>query len=107
VLNDLDYISDCLSETAEQIGATVVNKAFHRFSPHGVSGVVIIAESHLCIHTWPEYGFAAVDIFTCGDTINPKDAINPLVEKFEAQDHSSMELNRGILADSAVGFGIK
>jgi S-adenosylmethionine decarboxylase proenzyme len=107
VLNDLDYIRDCLSETAEQIGATVVNQAFHRFSPHGVSGVVVIAESHLCIHTWPEYGYAAVDVFTCGDTINPADAIDPLVKKFGAEDHSYIELNRGILTDNAVGYGIK
>jgi S-adenosylmethionine decarboxylase len=107
VLNDLDYIRDCLCETAEQIGATVVNQAFHRFSPHGVSGVVVIAESHLCIHTWPEYGYAAVDIFTCGDTIDPGDAIGPLVEKLGAEDHSFMELNRGILTDSAIGYGIR
>ena len=107
VLNDLDYIRDCLCETAEQIGATVVNQAFHRFSPHGVSGVVLIAESHLGIHTWPEYRFAAVDIFTCGDTIDPGDAIDPLVEKLGAEDHSFMELNRGILTDSAIGYGMK
>jgi S-adenosylmethionine decarboxylase len=107
VLNDLDYIRDCLCETAEQIGATVVNHAFHQFNPYGVSGVVVIAESHLCIHTWPEHGYAAVDIFTCGDTIDPADGIDPLIEKLEARDHSFMELNRGILTDSAIGYGIK
>jgi S-adenosylmethionine decarboxylase len=107
VLNDLDYIRDCLCETAEQIGATVVNHAFHQFNPHGVSGVVVIAESHLCIHTWPEHGYAAVDIFTCGDTIEPADGIDPLIEKLGARDHSFMELNRGILTDSAIGYGIK
>ena len=107
VLNDVNYLRDCLCETAEQIGATVVNHAFHQFNPHGVSGVVVIAESHLCIHTWPEYGYAAVDIFTCGDTIDPKDAIEPLVEKLGSQDHSFAEIDRGILKNNTVSCGTK
>ena len=49
------------------MGATVVSSHFHQFSPYGISGVVIIQESHLTLHTWPEYGYAAVDVFTCGD----------------------------------------
>ena len=102
VLNDLNFLRDCLCETAEQIGATIVNQAFHQFSPHGVSGVVVIAESHLCIHTWPEFGYAAIDIFTCGDTINPKDAIGPLVEKLESKYHSFLELDRGLVHDSTI-----
>jgi len=107
VLNDVDFIRGCFHSTAEQIGATVVNEAFHQFSPHGVSGVVLISESHLCIHTWPEHGYAAVDIFTCGDFVNPKQAIKPLVEKLEAKDSSFIELKRGILQNNRVGCELK
>jgi len=107
VLNDLDFIKDCLRDTAEQIGAAVVNEAFYRFSPHGISGVVIIAESHLCIHTWPEHGYAAVDIFTCGDSIDPEQAVKPLVEKLGAESSSFIELKRGILQNNRVGCELK
>lgn len=66
-LDDLERLRDALVEAAEAAGATVVEHRFHRFAPHGVSGVVILAESHLAIHTWPELGTAAVDVFTCGE----------------------------------------
>lgn len=102
VLNDVDFIKDCLRDTAEQIGATVVDEAFHQFAPHGISGVVVVAESHLCIHTWPEYGYAAADIFTCGDAIDPKQAVKLLAEKLEAKDSSFIELKRGILPKNQV-----
>jgi S-adenosylmethionine decarboxylase proenzyme len=97
VLDDLEFLRGCLCETAEKIGATVLNNVFHKFCPQGVSGVVVIAESHLCVHTWPEYGYAAVDIFTCGTTIDPNDAIDILVKKLGARDHTSTEIKRGIL----------
>ncbi len=56
---------------AEEAGATVINSTFHHFSPIGVSGVVVIEESHLAIHSWPEFGYAAIDVFTCGDSVDP------------------------------------
>jgi S-adenosylmethionine decarboxylase len=99
VLDDLEYLKTSLIEVAEEIGATVLNNVFHQFCPQGVSGVVVIAESHLCIHTWPEYGYAAVDIFTCGNTIDPRDAVNLLVNKLNAQEHSFRELERGLLEE--------
>ena len=99
VLDDLEYLKTSLIEVAEEIGATVLNNVFHQFCPQGVSGVVVIAESHLCIHTWPEYGYAAVDIFTCGNTIDPRDAVNLLVKKLNAQEHSFRELERGLLEE--------
>ncbi|MBU1650990.1 adenosylmethionine decarboxylase, partial [bacterium] len=70
-LNDERHIAKAMHDAAELSGATIVEEVFHMFSPHGVSGVVVIAESHLAIHTWPEYGYAAVDLFTCGDEIEP------------------------------------
>ena len=107
VLNDLDFLKACLHDTAEQIGATVVNEAFYQFTPHGISGVVIIAESHLFIHTWPEHDYAAVDIFTCGDSINPQQAVKLLVDKLGAKNPSYVELKRGILQDDRVGCDLK
>ena len=67
VLNDVVQIEKAMVEAAQIAGATVINSTFHHFSPYGVSGVVVIQESHLAIHTWPEYRYAAVDLFTCGD----------------------------------------
>lgn len=69
---------------------------FHTFNPHGVSGVVVIAESHLTIHTWPEYGYAAIDVFTCGDDVDPYASYQYLREKFKAKSAYLMEVKRGI-----------
>lgn len=66
LLNDPDRLEVCLVESCREAGATVVQSTFHAFNPIGASGVVVIAESHVTIHTWPEHGYAALDIFTCG-----------------------------------------
>ena len=71
ILNNVSVIESSMLVAAQEAGATVINSTFHHFSPFGVSGVVVIQESHLAIHTWPEYRYAAVDLFTCGDTVNP------------------------------------
>jgi S-adenosylmethionine decarboxylase len=107
IINDVESVRDLLCDTAERIGATIVNQAFHKFSPQGVSGVVVIAESHISVHTWPEHGYAAVDIFTCGTSIDPKNAIPLLVERLEAKESSFIELERGILQDNKVICGSK
>ena len=96
-LNDLGLIRDVMVKAAIDCGAVVLGESFHRFSPQGVSGVVIIAESHLSIHTWPEYGYAAVDIFTCGTFVNPEKAAEVLIEKLGSKNHSVMEIPRGVL----------
>ena len=90
-------IEDFMTEAAIECGATVVQKCFHMFNPHGVSGVVIIAESHLAIHTWPELGYAAVDLFTCGESCDPKVAYQYLKKAFKSASASYSELKRGIL----------
>lgn len=95
LLTDTDAIARIMNEAAVACGATIVESVFHRFNPHGVSGVVIIAESHLAIHTWPEYGYAAVDVFTCGDTITPEDAVAFLATALAAEHHSFTGVNRG------------
>ena len=97
VLNDLSFLRGILLAAAGEAGAMVLGESFHQFNPQGVSGVVIIAESHLFIHTWPEYGYAAVDIFTCGDSVQPERAVEILIRKLGAKNHSILEMSRGIL----------
>lgn len=94
-LNDLQIVESTLIDTAKRIGATIIGHAFHQFSPQGVTGVVIIAESHICIHTWPEHRYAAVDIFTCGDTSRLEEATQHIADAFGSQDRSVVTLQRG------------
>lgn len=97
ILNDVRKIEEVLVNAALEAGAEVREVVFHKFSPQGVSGVVVISESHLAIHTWPELGYAALDVFTCGDRVNPWDACNYITRKFGAQNMTATEVDRGIL----------
>jgi len=96
-LNDTDMIRDTMLKAAIDCGAVILGNQFHHFNPQGVSGVVVIAESHISIHTWPEYGYAAVDVFTCGSVVNPEIAAKVLIERLEAKHHSMMEVPRGVM----------
>ncbi len=96
-LGSLEFVRETLKNAALEAKATIVEVAFHEFSPFGISGMVVIAESHLAIHTWPEYGYAAVDVFTCGDLIDPRVAADYLIEKFQSKSPSMVEMKRGIL----------
>jgi len=98
VLKSLEKVRKILISAAKEAKATIINNSFHEFNPFGISGVVVIAESHLTIHTWPEYGYAAVDIFTCGEIIQPELAVSYLVKKFECKNPSIVEMKRGILS---------
>lgn len=97
LLDNVKKIEELLVNSAIECGATIVEKCFHRFNPYGVSGVVIIAESHISIHTWPEYQYAAVDLFTCGNNCDTEKAYNYLVKALEAKKSSYNELQRGLL----------
>jgi spermidine synthase len=97
VLNDVPLIESSMLDAAKEAGATIISSVFHHFSPFGVSGVVVIQESHLAIHTWPEYRYAAVDLFTCGYSVNPWTSYEILKKAFEAEHGSAIELNRGQL----------
>ncbi len=101
LLDDLPYLRDALLQAAEEVGATVIGQSFHQFSPQGVTGVVAIAESHLCIHTWPEHAYAAVDIFTCGVGFEPQKAVGLIVRCLESKEHSVTEIQRGVLPELA------
>ena len=96
ILNDIKKVQDIMVNAALEAGAEIRELVFHKFSPQGVSGVVVISESHLAIHTWPELGYAAVDVFTCGEKVNPWDACNYLAEKFEAEYVNASEIKRGM-----------
>ncbi len=97
-LDDLPFLRHTMLAAAEETGATVVGQIFHQFSPQGVTGVVAIAESHLCIHTWPEHGYAAVDIFTCGEAFGTDAAVRLIIERLEAAETELTEVARGRLA---------
>ena len=103
LLNDLDYIRNSLLRAAEDLGVHVVGESFHQFSPQGVTGILSIAESHISIHTWPEYGYAAADIFTCGSSFQPLEAAEILIEQLESKDQDITEVPRGLLIKSPAG----
>jgi S-adenosylmethionine decarboxylase proenzyme len=96
-LSDLEHVTQAMLAAAEASGATVVTHSFHHFSPLGVSGVVIISESHLAIHTWPEHRFAAVDFFTCVNRVVPERALASLRTALNAQHMATAHLERGPL----------
>jgi S-adenosylmethionine decarboxylase len=95
-LSQISKVRDIMVKAALAAKATVREVAFHKFEPGGVSGVVVLAESHLSIHTWPEFGYAAIDIYTCGDTADPLKACEFLAEEFQAQNISTTVVERGI-----------
>jgi S-adenosylmethionine decarboxylase len=97
LLKRVDLVRDILVGAARACGATIVDVAFHEFNPFGVSGMVVIAESHLSVHTWPEYRYAAVDVFTCGDVIKPEAAVAYLASRFRCKNPSVVEMKRGII----------
>lgn len=97
VLNEVTTVEQGMMEAADRSNATIINSTFHYFSPYGVSGVVVVQESHLAVHTWPEYQYAAVDLFTCGDTVDPWKAFDHLKNVFKAQNYSALETWRGSL----------
>jgi S-adenosylmethionine decarboxylase proenzyme len=97
ILNDAERIRAILLEGTIRSGAIIVQEVFHTFSPYGVSGVVVIAESHVAIHTWPEYGYAAMDIFTCGHRVDPWIIQSYVQIQLGAVQVSSMEFKRGML----------
>ena len=94
LLSDPTFISEQMNAAAMEMQATIVESNFHHFNPYGVSGVIIIKESHLTIHTWPEYGYAAIDIFTCGKIYMEK-GIDYLKKTLKAQGAEVKKMGRG------------
>jgi len=99
LLGDVDYIRETMMLCAKEAKTTVIESIFHQFKPYGVSGVIVIAESHLSIHTWPEHRFASVDFFTCGDHSDPWKAFKIIKKKLKAKYFSVIKMERGVLLD--------
>ncbi len=97
-LNDLKRIEQLMNQAVRAAGATVVASVFQPFEPHGVSGVVVIEESHISIHTWPEHGYAAVDFYTCGQA-DPEIAHEFLAAGLGAAHAEVMYVDRGMGAE--------
>ena len=101
-LDDIQIVEEIMVDAALRAGAEVREVAFHKFSPQGVSGVVVISESHLSIHTWPEFGYAAVDVFTCGDKVDPIVAVDHIRDRFKARRALTSEVKRGIFDEHQI-----
>ena len=95
-LNDEAFIRATITLSAKIAGATLINLVTHSFKPHGVTGLALLAESHISIHTWPEIGYAAIDVFTCGDHTMPEKACKLLFQDFLAKDFSFKNIPREI-----------
>ena len=108
---DLDLVSVCtwphlhrpmIEAAAEACGAGPFEGVFHRFTPLGVTGAGTAASTSICAHTWPEHGYAAVDIFSCSERFQPQKAALFLKDKFHAAESSTTELARGVLTELVV-----
>lgn len=97
-INDASFIEKLMIEATNLSGAHIIKPFFHQFSPQGISGVIVIAESHIAIHTWPEHCYAAVDLFSCAN-FDYKTALNHIRKKIDAQYHYVAQVKRGILPD--------
>jgi len=97
LLDDQELIRRRLRETTERFGLTLLDIVSNKFEPQGVTAVGLLAESHLSIHTWPEHGYAAVDIFTCGSDQNLEAACEFIAESLQATESTVLRLQRGVL----------
>lgn len=97
LLDDPSRLEQILTEAIRRSGGTIIRPCFHHFSPHGVTGVVVIAESHVSIHTWPEFGYCALDVFTCGTQVKTDQIFEFVRSELQAQETSVMEVKRGTL----------
>jgi S-adenosylmethionine decarboxylase len=96
-LNSVETAERALRDMVAALDVNLLDLRVYPFSPVGVTGVAIVSESHLVIHTWPEHGYAAVDIFTCGAPRDPQDAVQVLRQLFKPERIGVMEINRGQL----------
>ena len=102
VINDPSHVENAMRNAVHAANATLLDIFVHEFSPQGVTGVAVLAESHLSIHTWPEYGYVAADVFTCGSTTKPDAAAEVLRKAFEATTADIRELERGVMPKPAL-----
>ncbi len=96
LLNDIEFVKQSIRDAANQGMATLLGEVSHKFHPQGVTALGLIAESHLAIHTWPECGYVALDVFTCGERASAVKACEYLIGVFKASDHVMRRLDRGL-----------
>jgi S-adenosylmethionine decarboxylase len=96
-LDSVEATENALREMVDALEVTLLDLKVYPFSPVGVTGMAIVSESHLVIHTWPEYGYAAVDLFTCGERRHPEAAVPVLRRYFAPESIQVMEMTRGQL----------
>lgn len=101
--DNLEWVRETLVEAAKRAQATIVDVVFHKFNPIGISGVVVISESHFAIHTWPEHRYAALDIFTCGPVLNSDAAIAYIARQFRSARYEVTSLPRGLMTPKKNG----
>lgn len=94
-LSNSREVEQAFREAARRSNATIVDSLFHYFNPHGVSGVVVISESHFTVHTWPEHGYAAIDFFTCSEDVDINVAIEHLQKRLKPERITRQTLQRG------------
>lgn len=104
IISSVSRVEDILVRAAELAGVQIWSISFHRFQPHGVSGVVVISESHLSVHTWPEVGYVALDIYTCGKEAKPEVAVEYALEQFKATSVHVTEISRGLQEGDNIFF---
>lgn len=96
VIDDPELVQQAMRDAAEAAKATLLGEVAHRFAPQGVTALGLLAESHIAVHTWPELGYAAADIFTCGEDCLPEAACMLLVERLQAGRYELRKLERGV-----------
>ena len=106
IISETKKIKNIMHEAAKKSNSTIVTEEFHEFQPYGVSGAIIIQESHFTIHTWPEYNYAAVDLFSCGDSVDLNIALNYIKKCFESDKYEYTNVKRGFIEDKQVSKSI-
>lgn len=107
MLKDKDKIEKIMNESAVKSRAKVVEVFFHQFKPYGVSGVVVIEESHYTIHTWPEYSYAAIDFFYCSEDVLIEKAIEVLKNALKPSSFNLVEIKRGVFCSMPDSKSVK
>jgi S-adenosylmethionine decarboxylase len=94
LLEEVPTVRRILNEIVEEANLNKIGEVFHQFKPHGVTGIILLAESHISIHTWPESNTAAIDIFTCGEEGNAEKAFELALKKFKPQKYERKKVQR-------------
>lgn len=97
IINNKELIKNFMVEAVNVCGATYINSIFYEFNPQGITGIILIAESHLSIHTWPEYKIAIADFFTCGNKTKPIKAFKSLRTNLKSKRYSVIDVKRGFI----------